>query len=123
MWKHQPPLFLFTVATMSCIHIKIADVSDSHQLRDCYRYVPVLATRDLAALLGSVVGQRCCSHLHLVPAVGNSAVCTHRTIDVFMGVLLLGVWLYAIVDAPFTASRTPKSAGGGPVIDKTGWEV
>jgi hypothetical protein len=42
--------------------------------------------------------------------------------SVFVGVLLVGVTLYSIVDAPFMASRTPKNASG-PAIDKTGWEV
>ena len=54
---------------------------------------------------------------------GRAANAPVSELSVFMGVLLVAVWLYAIVDAPFTASRTPKSEDTGPVIDKTGWEV
>ena len=42
--------------------------------------------------------------------------------SILIGILLVGVWLYAIVDAIFMAAKTPKNELG-PAIDKTGWEV
>ncbi len=45
-------------------------------------------------------------------------------LGVFALIVLTGVWLYAIVDAPFMASKTSAmDEGGKPVVDKTGWEV
>ena len=44
---------------------------------------------------------------------------------IFAGIVLAAVWLYAIVDAPFSAAKTAKTNTGDnrPPIDKTGWEV
>ena len=44
-------------------------------------------------------------------------------IAIFAGIVLVAVWLYSIVDAPFTASKTTSKSDGKPAIDKTGWEV
>ena len=45
---------------------------------------------------------------------------------IFAGLVLVAVWLYSIVDAPFMAAKTANTdsaEGGKPVVDKTGWEV
>jgi tetratricopeptide (TPR) repeat protein len=41
----------------------------------------------------------------------------------FVGIVMIAVWLYSIVDAPFMAGKAPQSDDTGPVVDKTGWEV
>lgn len=41
----------------------------------------------------------------------------------FFAILCLGSWLYSIVDAPFSASKTHENDSGAAPIDKSGWEV
>ena len=54
----------------------------------------------------------------------HAANASVSALSVIAGVLMVAVWLYAIVDAPFMAAKRPASDGSGrPFIDKSGWEV
>ena len=53
------------------------------------------------------------------PRFANAEV---SPLSIFIGILLVTDWLYAIVDAPFVAAKTPAN-DVGPTVDKTGWEV
>ena len=78
----------------------------------------IALTPDGEVLTGKMVG------IMALSSAGKYVNKPFSPLGVFALIVLAGMWLYAIVDAPFMASKTSAmDEGGKPTVDKTGWEV